>query len=139
MCLNANSNIPKIAEENIICYKIYIFRNGFVSPYLRSPIPKLKEKITTELQNDGSYLIEKGFHSFINLSDAEGDAKFFSRYYEIKAVISKCIIPKGSKYYKGKFGTIPSYCSESIIVDTIVSEHKYIRKYDEMSRSYLEV
>lgn len=34
--------------------------------------------------------------------------------FDIK--IFKCIIPKGTKYYEGKFGDFPSYCSESIIL-----------------------
>lgn len=116
MCLVANRNIPYTAEQDIICYKLYILSNGkYVSPYLKCDMPGINELITTELQKPGRLLIEKGFHSFVYLDSAILEAE----KYNYSTCIVKCIIPKGSKYYAGKFGKDRSYCSESIKIEKI--------------------
>ena len=114
MCLVTNWEEPKIAEKDIICYKIYEgSQNGYVSPYRGSPIPEFN-KITY-----ADYFQEKivnnqchqGFHSFVFFNSAK-ELKGRHLYFNI----FKCIIPKGARYYEGFFGIRKSYCSDRIIV-----------------------
>ena len=122
MCLITNNYIPYTAEHNITCYKIYIYINGrYVSPYQKCDMPSMNELATTELQRSGDFYIEKGFHSFACLKDAEVEAEWFEDMHNYESCIAKCIIPKGSKYYWGKFdGDEYSYCSESIKIEKII-------------------
>ena len=58
-----------------------------------------------------------GLHSFELLDDCKNNA-FIEKIYAYKSVVVKCIIPKGSKYYKGKFNNYftvySSYASDKI-------------------------
>ena len=121
MCLIAISNTPYIAEQDIICYKIYILIDDkYVSPYQKCDMPSINELVTTELQRSGDFYIEKGFHSFAYLENAKIIADQFINAWNYNTCIAKCIIPKGSKYYSGKFGNDYSYCSESIQIEEII-------------------
>ena len=118
MCLITTKNIPEIAQEDIVCYKIYILiEDELLSPYQGSPAPAINKVTNTLLDRAylsnyrGAYMISKGFHSFKYLDDLIKELDFWQSY-DIK--IFKCIIPKGTKYYEGKFNNSPSYCSESI-------------------------
>lgn len=121
MCLIANSNIPYVAEQDIICYKLYIlFNDKYVSPFQKCDMPNINELVTTELQKPGELFIEKGFHSFAYLEDAENINEWLESIYH-KSCIAKCIIPKGSRFYAGKFDYAEySYCSESIKIEKII-------------------
>ena len=128
MCLITDWKIPHIAEEDIICYKVYEDSwNGYASPYIGSPIPKFN-KIThvdcfqERIANNQCYY---GFHSFKNRKDNRviPMIDFSTRVFE-------CVIPKGTKYYEGyirgyipkgndpklEYSTVPCYCSEALIV-----------------------
>ena len=121
MCLVADSDIPYVAEENIICYKFYILINDkYVSPYQKCDMPDINKLVATELQRSGDFYIEKGFHSFACLKDAEVEAEWFGNVHGHEVCIAKCIIPKGSKYYWGKFRDDYSYCSESFIIKEVI-------------------
>lgn len=125
MCLVADSDIPYIAEEDIICYKLYILINDkYVSPYQKCDMPNINELVTTELQKPGDFCIGKGFHSFTYLEDAEIVAEQFITQYDYNTCIATCIIPKNSKYYAGKFDKDCSYCSESIKIEKITKFKK---------------
>ena len=120
MCLITNNYIPYTAEHDITCYKIYVYVNGkYVSPYQKCDMPSINELVTTERQRSGDFYIEKGFHSFARLEDAEVEAEWFGRS-SYEGCIAKCIIPKGSNYYWGKFRDDYSYCSESIKIEKII-------------------
>ena len=58
--------------------------------------------------------------------DAKNDACILSVMYGgTRATVFRCIIPKGTKYYKGLFGMmVPSYCSNAIIVKEPVCNFK---------------
>lgn len=116
MCLVADHIIPYIAEQDIICYKLYILINDkYVSPYLKCDMPSINELITTKLQKPGKFHIKEGFHSFAYLEDAEFEVEWLRNTHNYNNIcIAKCIIPKGSKYYTGKFDEDYSYCSDSI-------------------------
>ena len=132
MCLITTKNIPEIAQEDIICYKFYVLhkvkddinlpsydKDGYLSPYQGMPAPTINEVTNTLLDRaylskyTAVYMVGRGFHSFKYLDDLIHELDFWLSS-DIK--IFKCIIPKGTKYYEGKFGDFPSYCSESIIL-----------------------
>ena len=57
--------------------------------------------------------IHEGLHSFKNLNDAKNS------YVKIYA---ECIIPKGSKYYEGKFGNWDAYASNKLTYVKIIKD-----------------
>lgn len=97
---------PQIATKDIVVYKIVIdnrekqlafYPKGLVTPYQYKTInigSKYRSTFTFDYRGD----IEKGLHSFANLKTAKNSIK--GSYHRL---ICKCVIPKGSKYYKGKF------------------------------------
>ena len=128
MCLYTKQTEPKIAEEDIICYKFYVrYDETLFSPYQESRAPEIGIVANTELGRSyrptdiGSYIhnflgfkrVNKGFHSFKTLEEAEREVNKYKRKFDL--VIFKCIIPRGSSYYKGIFNDrYESYCSNSI-------------------------
>lgn len=118
MCLASNFARPSIADRDLTCYKIYILiNNRYKSPYQKADMPKIGELTTTSLQKPGSFIIKKGFHSFVSLIDAVDEARLITTVYGYKTYVFKCMIPEDTKYYEGRFNSIPSYCSESIIIE----------------------
>ena len=142
MCLVTDWKEPKIAEKDIVCYKWYEKgrNNTYESPYQGSPIPTFKTVIHTELDtpeifNDAEgecymykrildkdliYKIHKGFHSFSTYEGVRSDIT--SCLSDV--IIVSCIIPKGSRYYRGVFGGKESYCSEAITIEEIIQLFK---------------
>ena len=120
MCLK-NAEL-KIAEKDIICYKVDVVVDGnLLSPYRREKAPEEGMIATTRLgiikfPNDA---VHEGFHSFCNLSDAVDESFIWK---DDTTVIVKCTIPKLSRYYKGTFGARISYCSECIILNNIITD-----------------
>ena len=124
MCLYTKQIEPEIAEEDIICYKFYVrYDETLFSPYQESRAPEIGIITNTELGKphklnniyDLYYFkgVDKGFHSFKTLKGAEYEASRYKRNRDL--VIFKCIIPRGSSYYKGIFNDrYKSYCSNSI-------------------------
>ena len=120
MCLISNSNHPYVADRDLTCYKVYILiNNWYKSPYQKADMPKIGELATTSLQESGTYLVEKGFHSFVSLPSAINEAHLFTTVHNYETYVFKCTIPEGTKYYEGSFNCIPSYCSESIIIEEL--------------------
>ena len=123
MCLITTKNIPEIAQEDIVCYKFYKLReNKLFSPYKEVLAPNMNEVANTVLDrgylgrakdNNLAYMVNRGFHSFKYIDDLTKEL-YFWQSSDVK--IFKCIIPKGTKYYEGKFDESSSYCSESIIL-----------------------
>ena len=128
MCLYTKQTEPEIAKEDIICYKFYVrYDETLFSPYQESRAPEIGIVANTELGRSyrptdiGSYIhnflgfkrIDKGFHSFKTLEEVEREVNKYKREFDL--VIFKCIIPRGSSYYKGIFNDrYESYCSNSI-------------------------
>lgn len=126
MCLVTRLVKAIKASKDIICYKVYIpsgVNDTFVSPYRGYKMPKLGKRVQTEFNNkvditsrlySGESYIELGFHSYKNLEDIE----------TLQGVIvAECTIPKGTKYYKGLYGTKESYCSECIILNKVINNY----------------
>ena len=127
MCLITTKDIPEIAQEDIVCYTLYKLRdNKLLSPYREVVAPNINEVTNTVLDracvfsykgNHVNYSVSRGFHSYKNISNSKEELRFWIHFLAYSNVrIFKCIIPKGTKYYEGKFGDFPSYCSESIIL-----------------------
>ena len=110
----------KIAEKDIICYKVYVVNNGnLLSPYRREKAPEKGIIATTRLGTIiPPNMVREGFHSFANLSDTI-NAAFI---WDDDTVIVKCTIPKLSRYYEGAFGGRISYCSECIILNNVITD-----------------
>ena len=123
MCLVTRLVKAIKASKDIICYKVYIpsgINDTFVPPYRGYKMPKLGKRVQTEFNNkvditsrlyNGESYVELGFHSYKNLEDIETLQE---------AIIVECTIPKGTKYYKGLYGTVESYCSECIILNKVI-------------------
>ena len=126
MCLITTKNIPEIAQEDIVCYKFYKLcdNDELFSPYQGSHAPAINKVTNTLLDRAylsnyrATYMISRGFHSFKYLDDLINELDFWQSF-DIK--IFRCIIPKGTKYYEGKFGDFPSYCSQSIILKETIN------------------
>lgn len=128
MCLITTKDIPEITQEDIVCYKFYKLRGTkLFSPYQDMLAPNINEVVNTVLDRaylhryrgkNPIYMINRGFHSFRYLEELIGESHFW-KYSDVR--IFKCIIPQGTKYYKGKFHNFPSYCSESIILKEIIN------------------
>ena len=119
MCLVIKQLEPKIADKDIICYKLvkrtkikgvyessfqgfeYVIRQLYTNNLdIRFANKSIKRYFYTCF-----YMIEKGmFHSYVNpmLKPLP--------YY----ILLKCIIPKGAYYFEGYFDESPSYASSQI-------------------------
>ena len=126
MCLYTKQTEPKIAEKDIICYKFYRRCNEIlVSPYQEVTAPEIGIVTNTKLgeshklEGNAFYIhkfynirrVDEGFHSFKILEEIKHK---INGYRNLDLVIFKCIIPRGSSYYEGKFDRYESYCSNSI-------------------------
>lgn len=145
MCLTINKNNlkPVTAEQDIVCYKVLRKlpnRNILNAPiynfeYCFGMIYSTHEDYFCDIDicDDGECLVEYGFHSFAELSDA---VRFkerllkFTREREWEYVIVKCTIPNGACYYAGKQkfnrhedNSPDGYCSETIRIDEALNEN----------------
>ena len=121
MCLVIKQLEPKIADKDIICYKLvkrtkikgvyksnflkfeYIIRQLYTNYFDIKYADMLIKK-----RYSRSVIEESMFHSYVNhlypviLSPLPNWA------------LLKCIIPKGAYYFEGEFDEIPSYASSQI-------------------------
>lgn len=142
---------PLIAEEDITCYKVMIRDgNGQLKSLVKYFPYELNKTYHSEIGLDNSLTIssvvvkkdyvintaEIGFHSYRDIKNATLD---YIEYGKPKVMV-KCIIPKGSTYYKG-YDTVTknlatcstmeevedcyaceTYVSDNIIIKEIVDE-----------------
>jgi hypothetical protein len=122
MCLNLASKSkkqpkPRIATENIVCYKTMHRTNYGLQSVFKRFNYQLKEKygpLEFDIRHGGfGWSLLAGFHSFRTLARAQRSADNTNR------VIVKCVIPKGSKYYIGNGRS--EYASNRLIIKEIVS------------------
>ena len=122
MCLFINHLEPKIADKDIICYKLVkrtkikgIYKSSFQGfeyiirqLYTNNLGISFANKSIKRYFYKCFYVIEKGmFHSYA------------SNLYPIlsplpNCALLKCIIPKGAYYFEGYFDESPSYASSQI-------------------------
>lgn len=152
MCLFPFKNKADIANKDIICYKvvteipnsisnecflsIFCAFNYYVGREYIEPLFKVSvESKTSSLIPS----VNKGFHSYMHLKDAVKIVKSYSigfSFLKEKYIILKCVIPKGTLYYKGSshiedpLNILPlEYCSRQIkIVAWKTPEGKWNKK-----------
>lgn len=114
MCLIVKGDgTPNIANRDIVCYKaVWQFSDRLCTYYRDVPI-KLGKQYRSKLVYDYGE-VEIGLHS---LSSKEEARRLFNH-----AIVVKCIIPKGSRYYVGTFGSSRSYASNKIKYLEIIKE-----------------
>ena len=119
MCLFINQLEPKIADKDIVCYKLvkrteikgvyksnylrfeYIIRQLYINYF------DIKYVDMLIIRRYNLFAIENGmFHSYANYLSAITVLP--------NRVTLKCIIPKGAYYFEGYFGNYPSYASSQI-------------------------
>ena len=127
MCLVTTQLEPKIADKDIICYKLvkrtkikgiykssfqgfeYVIRQLYTNNLDIRFVDKIIKNLDTTRSGLCLYIIEEGmFHSYVS--------------YLYPVILSplpcgallKCIIPKGAYYYEGYFDDSPSYASSQI-------------------------
>ena len=123
MCLVTIQLEPKIADKDIICYKLVkrtkikgIYKSSFQGfeyiirqLYINNLDIRFANKSIKRYFYKCFYIIEEGmFHSYAS--------------YLYPVILSplpycallKCIIPKGAYYYEGYFDNAPSYASSQI-------------------------
>ena len=127
MCLILEYLEPKVADKDIVCYKLVkrtkskdVYKSNFQRfEYIISQLYtnnldiKLVDRIIKKLRPSypyyiDAYTIDKGmFHSYTNYMP-------FKLFTLPDESILKCIIPKGAYYYKGYFHHFTSYASSQI-------------------------
>lgn len=129
MCLVTNKPC-KVAEEDIIVYKILTNREGELTTYYQGYPVKIGVTYKSKLcyYNSEDYpeygTVEEGLHSFQFLKEA-------NNFRSGPAVIAECTIPKGSKYYEGGFDEPeldPSYASDTLTYNKILTKSKQEQK-----------
>ena len=119
MCLFINHLEPKIADKDIVCYKLvertkikgiykskyqefeYVIRQLYTNYFDIKYIDMLIKRRYSR------FAIEEGmFHSYTNY--------LLAITILPNLVVLKCIIPKGAYYFEGYFGNYPSYASSQI-------------------------
>lgn len=113
--------LPKIAKQDIICYKTVRIAGGKKANTIQSLVQdftyELGKKVTAKFgifnpKDNSAASIDEGLHSYIN----EGDARP-GRSVSRTTKVMVCVIPKGSKYYQND-GT-GQYCSNRLIPVTL--------------------
>ena len=124
MCLDINHLKPKIADKDVVCYKLVkrtkikgVYKSSFQEfeyvirqLYINNFDIKFSYFLIKHISMIGSpiiYIEEGMFHSYA------------SNLYPILSplpwcALLKCIIPKGAYYFEGYFDESPSYASSQI-------------------------
>ena len=127
MCLDINHLKPKIADKDIVCYKLvrrtkikgiyksnfqrfeYVIRQLYTNNLDIRFVDKVIKNLCPSRPHLGIYAVEEGmFHSYEN------------HLYPVilsplpNCALLKCIIPKGAYYFEGYFDESPSYASSQI-------------------------
>ena len=107
MCLHVKTTKPSIAEEDIICYKVIEYSpidKQYVTPFRNYPMKTgdiLHDRKDWEFDivefRTGFFVEAGGFHTY----GAKEDAIFFARVLSSSTIVVKCIIPKGTEYFRG--------------------------------------
>ena len=127
MCLRLEYLKPKIADKDIICYKLVKRTN--VKGIYESIFQKFEYTIKKLYTNNISIEYSNSVMKHFKIQDIEGrdyyieEGMFHSYENHLYPVILsplpncallKCIIPKGAYYYEGYFDDSPSYASSQI-------------------------
>lgn len=106
-----NSWLFDITVTSIIINNKEVIDLKIVTPYRCFPI-EIGKTYTSELIKRIEHVYE-GLHSYKNSEDAK-------KYYT--GIYVECIIPKGSKYYEGKFIDYDAYASDKLTYVKIIED-----------------
>ena len=122
MCLVTIQLEPKIADKDIICYKIV--KKSKVKGVYKSGIQRFEYIIrqlytsNVDIEFIGKFIY---YRNCVWYSIEEGMFHSYASYlYPVilsplpNGALLKCIIPKGAYYFKGYYGNYPSYASSQI-------------------------
>ena len=126
MCLVTTQLEPKIADKDIICYKLV--KRTKVKGIYESIFQKFKYIIRQLYTNNISIECSNSVIKHFKIQDIEGrdyyieEGMFHSYVSKSSPILSplpwyallKCIIPKGAYYFEGYFDESPSYASSQI-------------------------
>ena len=124
MCLDINHLKPKIADKDIICYKMvtkYRIKGVYLSEY-QSFEYIIRRLYTNNIDvKHSEALLQTMYHKDTLLTGTYSISDFmFHSYqspykYSIRAdTIVKCVIPKGAYYFEGKHNGRWGYASSQI-------------------------
>lgn len=146
MCLLTSRKNGWIAEKDIVCYKVLCEKNGvYFTPFMFKRVNEnvisgkclLHDDTVSDIyplrnafseKNSDRFLTGAGFiHSFKGLRSAKKLCSGLSLRYSYNFVVYKCIIPAGTKYYKGKdeYSDVRAYAAEKIKFVEEVYKVKY--------------
>lgn len=127
MCFYTNKAIALKAKKDIVCYKVMYMsavKNKVLTIYqiFAYTLNKINPVITLVLiplrwGNSNIRIINEGYHSYIDIHSAKTYANMPD---SIIRYIFKCIIPKGSIYYKSDSMGDSQYVSNQIIIKSIL-------------------
>jgi hypothetical protein len=104
-----DGSVKSIIVDGVELVKFIVTKRfDFKTPYRDTDIT-IGETYTSKLVKCRSS-IEDGLHSFARLEGAKNDGMGNS----MSNCFIKCIIPNGSQYYKGEFGSSVSYASDKL-------------------------
>ena len=140
MCL-CNAEIVSPAEKKV--YKVLKIVDGYLySPYCffswgfeendLGEVKSICENVPVITGGDTMYVHGNSFHSFEWMRTAELEALDLSkRYPDFKFCVASCTIPSDTKFlYEGIYGGGPSYASESLKIDFVMSTYTNGKKID---------
>lgn len=148
MCLYTTQKEPKIAQEDITCYKVLKIYNpewevelgrkrksektvlkSYYNPKFKWNIDKhYRSRLVIEPRHlTNNYSVNKAFHSYQTLESAKS---FCKSSLILPGVIVRCIIPKGAKYCVGQQGNEDGYASNRMIMKEIIDFKKLYPDFD---------
>lgn len=117
-----DSNIKKVIKDGVTLKKR--IKQYYITPYQDFKVSMRKTYTSLLIREKGSLedRINIGLHSFRHKEDAQKDA--------LEGHIVQCTIPKGSKYYLGKFMDMDSYASDKLRYDKNIRENNQSKSTD---------
>ena len=122
MCLITNNPIPKIADEDIVCYKLV--KRTKIKGIYKSSFQRfeyvIRQLYTNNIKIEFSYKLIKPETIFGFFIEEGMFHSYASHLYPVIlsplpcGALLKCIIPKGAYYFEGYFDESPSYASSQI-------------------------
>ena len=109
-----NSWILDSTVTSIIINNKEVIELKLMTPYRNFPI-EIGKTYDSELIKKDEY-VHEGLHSYKNLDHAKN---YYVKFY------AECIIPKGSKYYEGKFVDNDAYASDKLTYVKIIGNCSY--------------
>ena len=122
MCLDINHLKPKIADKDIVCYKLVVRTKikGIYKSSFQGFEYIIRQLYTNNL--DIRFInksIKHSFHACFYKIEKDMFHSYTSSMYSVLSpspyyALLKCIIPKGAYYFEGLFNHFPSYASSQI-------------------------